>query len=132
MHAGPTIERDGDVFGRTVNLAARVVDQAGADEVVFTRSVLNNLVEQPVGISSLGLRRLRHIAKPVELFRLSLEPQAGAAMDPVCRMRVPSDSIQASLELADKHVVFCSDACKEAFLEDPHAFTGSQQACASS
>ncbi len=41
IHAGPIIDRDGDVFGHTVNVAARVGGVAGAGEVVVTSEVLN-------------------------------------------------------------------------------------------
>jgi len=33
IHAGPVVYRDGDYFGRTVNLAARIADKAGPHEV---------------------------------------------------------------------------------------------------
>ncbi|MCR4283008.1 MAG: adenylate/guanylate cyclase domain-containing protein, partial [Bauldia sp.] len=33
IHAGPLIERDGDFYGHTVNLAARIVNAADADRV---------------------------------------------------------------------------------------------------
>ena len=36
IHSGPLIEREGDVFGRSVNLAARVSDVAPAGEVYVT------------------------------------------------------------------------------------------------
>ena len=35
-HTGPTITRDGDYFGRTVALAARVAARGGAGEVLVT------------------------------------------------------------------------------------------------
>jgi class 3 adenylate cyclase len=39
VHAGPVIERDGDYFGRTVNVAARVSAFATAGEVLVTDEV---------------------------------------------------------------------------------------------
>ena len=39
MHTGPVIERDLDVFGRTVNLASRIGDAAGPGEVLPSEAV---------------------------------------------------------------------------------------------
>jgi adenylate cyclase len=39
VHAGPVIERDGDYFGRTVNIAARVSSLASAGQVLVTDDV---------------------------------------------------------------------------------------------
>jgi adenylate cyclase len=39
VHAGPLIERDGDYFGRTVNLAARIGGQARPGEVLVSSAV---------------------------------------------------------------------------------------------
>jgi adenylate cyclase len=39
VHAGPVIQRDGDVFGRTVNLAARLADAAPSGEIYTSSAV---------------------------------------------------------------------------------------------
>ena len=39
IHAGPVIFRDGDVYGRTVNLASRLSSVAQAGEVVVSEDV---------------------------------------------------------------------------------------------
>jgi len=43
FHAGPVIRRDGDVFGDTVNLAARLAEQAGRDQVITSRETADRL-----------------------------------------------------------------------------------------
>ena len=58
VHAGPIIERDGDVFGRTVNLAARVGDMAPAGMLFVTRPVIAAIGEQPVAVRSVGVFQL--------------------------------------------------------------------------
>jgi class 3 adenylate cyclase len=40
VHAGPVIERDGDLFGRTVNLAARITGAAREGEVLVSSDVV--------------------------------------------------------------------------------------------
>ena len=39
VHAGPLIERDLDLFGRTVNLASRLAEAAGPGEVLVSEAV---------------------------------------------------------------------------------------------
>jgi adenylate cyclase len=41
IHAGPVVYRDGDYFGRTVNLAARIADKAGPHEVFVSGEVVD-------------------------------------------------------------------------------------------
>lgn len=46
VHFGPVIENDGDVYGDTVNVAARVVALAKPREVLMTRSVAEHLPDE--------------------------------------------------------------------------------------
>src|SRR5216117_3687838 len=43
FHCGPVIQRDNDVFGDTVNLAARLVDQAQKGQIVTWRETVQQL-----------------------------------------------------------------------------------------
>lgn len=68
MHIGAVIERDGDVFGRTVNLASRLSGKAGPGEVLVTRDVAD-ACEGAIGFTPLGKVGLKGVAEPVPLFR---------------------------------------------------------------
>jgi class 3 adenylate cyclase len=61
--------RDGDVFGRTVNLAARLSGVAGPSEVIVTREVVEEAGDTPVAFDPLGALDLNGVAEPVEAFR---------------------------------------------------------------
>src|ERR1035437_9098433 len=37
FHCGPVIQSDNDIFGDTVNLAARLVEQAGRSQIIISR-----------------------------------------------------------------------------------------------
>jgi adenylate cyclase len=67
IHAGPIVVQDGDYFGRTVNLAARIAGQAGADQVLVTDEVV--AAAEPVGarFEALGPVRLKGFTRPVRL-----------------------------------------------------------------
>jgi class 3 adenylate cyclase len=68
VHAGSVIERDGDYFGATVNLAARVSAQAQPGEVLTTAPVASAANAAGLRFESVGTRPLKG-AGTVELFR---------------------------------------------------------------
>ena len=67
--AGRIVIRDGDVYGRTVNLAARIATTAGPGEVVVEEGVV---VALPRGIATfepIGRVELRGFSEPVAVWR---------------------------------------------------------------
>jgi class 3 adenylate cyclase len=54
LHHGPVVERDGDVFGDTVNLAARLAELASRGQVITSQET----VEQLEALQKLDCRRL--------------------------------------------------------------------------
>lgn len=69
VHQGPLIARDGDVFGRTVNLAARVGDAARAGELYVTQAVATALEGSPYVVTPVGPEDLQGIGA-VQLLRV--------------------------------------------------------------
>jgi adenylate cyclase len=69
IHRGPIIEREGDVYGRTVNLAARISDQAPDGAIYVTAEVVADLDGGPFACQPVGSVDLQGIG-PVELFRV--------------------------------------------------------------
>jgi adenylate cyclase len=65
--SGPVVVREGDVFGRTVNLAARISDQAGPGEVVTTLALAASLAGVDLDHDPIGLVLLQGIPEPIEL-----------------------------------------------------------------
>jgi len=68
--AGPVIIRDGDVFGRTVNLASRIADLAGPGEVIVEEGVVVALPRGTARFEPIGRVELKGIAEPVALWRV--------------------------------------------------------------
>lgn len=74
MHWGPTLYRDGDYVGATVNIASRVTAEAGPHQVVATEAVfaagVGDLKEQlgRIDLVPIGKRRLRGVPGETALF----------------------------------------------------------------
>jgi adenylate cyclase len=67
IHAGPVIFQDGDVYGRTVNIASRLSSVAQAGEVVVSEEV----AQRADGFSyqDMGPVTLKGVTAPMRLFR---------------------------------------------------------------
>ena len=125
LHCGPAVERDGDYFGATVNVAARTVDQASPGEVLGTAAIAQALSPSPgICLEDLGATVLRNVAEPVSLYRLRrAAPIAQDRLtDPVCRMQLRPGEAQSYLTLGDRVFGFCSPDCAAAFARAPERF----------
>jgi adenylate cyclase len=71
IHAGPVIERDLDLFGRTVNLASRIASVAGRGEVLASRAVSEAVDDASLRFERVDERSFKGISEPVTLFRVS-------------------------------------------------------------
>lgn len=73
INTGPVIFRDGDYFGRTVNIASRVADHAGPGEVLVTEDVAV-AAKGTAGFIEIGPVALKGLAEPVLLHRATRIP----------------------------------------------------------
>jgi adenylate cyclase len=126
LHHGPAVERDGDYFGATVNLAARVSAEAVGGEVLVTGATaalapdLDGVIYEPR-----GRRELRNVSEPVELFAAIPLGEAGEtdlAADPVCRMTVDPQRAVGRIVFDDEVFFLCSLECTAAFARRPERF----------
>jgi adenylate cyclase len=67
IHYGETLYRDGDYYGREVNLAARVAARAAGGEILVTRTVVE-AAGSHLEFDLIGEVRLKGFAEPTELF----------------------------------------------------------------
>ena len=68
VNAGPMIYDEGDYFGRTVNIAARIASQAGPDQVFIGEDVLRHITPTGFRLVEAGAFELKGIAQPVTLY----------------------------------------------------------------
>ena len=69
IHTGPVISQDGDVYGRTVNLAARIASYAQAGQVVVSQETAKRSADRQVWFDPLGAVELKGVAEPLPLYR---------------------------------------------------------------
>jgi adenylate cyclase len=77
--AGRVVVRDGDVFGQTVNLAARVASRAAAGEVLVEEGVVIALPRGTARFEPVGRVELKGFPMPVALWRAEAADPAGAS-----------------------------------------------------
>ncbi len=73
IHVGEVVrQRDGDVFGGTVNLAARLQGLAKAGELVVSGAVAAPLRAAGFNLESIGDQKLKNVPEPVACFKVAL------------------------------------------------------------
>jgi len=126
MHTGVAIERAGDWFGATVNIAARVAGEARGGDVLLTETTRRAAgTLEGIDLHELGRRELRNVPEPLVLF--AAVPQgrpsdAGLPIDPVCRMAVNPVRCAGTLSFRGREYHFCSLDCAAAFGATPERF----------
>jgi adenylate cyclase len=67
IHAGPVVFQDGDYFGRTVNLAARIAEYARPGEVLVSQEVVDAAGAAPVSFVEIGPVELKGVPGTLRL-----------------------------------------------------------------
>jgi adenylate cyclase len=70
-HAGSMLYDEGDYFGRTVNIAARIGARAMAGQVYVGEALADAVSEDGFRLLDLGEVQLKGIAKPVRIFEIA-------------------------------------------------------------
>lgn len=126
MHHGPAIERAGDYFGRTVNIAARVSALAGAGEVLVTDEVVRAAGDvDRVEFREHGRHALKGIEDPVLIYLAAPggeESPDGLPLDPVCHMAVDPERAAAIVVHEGVRYYLCTPQCARRFINGPEQF----------
>lgn len=72
----PVICRAGDLFGSTVNIAARIAALALPGQLLATQSVAEAAVARGIFVRNFGMVALRSVAGEVPLYEIELAPSA--------------------------------------------------------
>lgn len=122
---GSAIDRGGDYFGTTINVAARVSALAGGGELLVTGQTAALAPDLPgVLYESRGRQALRNVAEPVEIFAAVRvdETTDHLPIDPVCQMAVDPEHAVGRVLLDEQVYCFCSLTCTAAFAGQPERY----------
>ena len=72
LAAGPVLFQEGDYFGQTVNLSARIADYARAGEVLVSRAVADASHEEGIAFQDIGQVELKGVYGTTHLLRADL------------------------------------------------------------
>ena len=80
IHTGPVIAQDGDVYGRTVNLAARIASYAQAGQVMVSEDTARRSGhDDTLRFQPLGPVELKGVARPLALYQAFSGPEPDPA-----------------------------------------------------
>jgi len=123
IHHGSVVERHGDYFGATVNLAARVASRAGSGQALVTATIIDAVTAADLDAVALGPHQLRNVLDPVELWAIELcATHIDISVDPVCRMRLSCQAAVARIRHDGVEHRFCSLTCVAAFAATPDRY----------
>lgn len=127
MHTGPAVQRSGDWYGATVNVAARVAGLAGGGEVLLTATTRDKAGSLAgVEFTARGSQRFKNVGEPIAIHAAeSTDPSSKREwpIDPVCRMAVDPSRRAGVLTHGERQYSFCSMKCIGAFAQTPDRYT---------
>ena len=122
LNHGPVLRRANDLFGSTVNIAARIAALASPGQLLATEPVASIAAASGIVVRDIGKVALRSIADRMPLYSIELAPAFDPAwIDPVCKMHAP---YAAYLRTTPTGPWFCSERCAEAYRRSPEAYPG--------
>ena len=125
LNHGPVLRRANDLFGSTVNIAARIAAFASPGQLLGTQAVADIATASGIATESLGNVALRSIADHVPLYSIELAPAFDPAwIDPVCKMHAPYSAYRRSAPVGPW---FCSGRCADAYRRSPETYGGGQR-----
>lgn len=128
LHFGKILIENGNLFGSTINIAARIMNVACRGQILCSSIFTDQLpLDSKQFFRSIGIHKLKNLMTHVELFELINAAGSEVHIDPVCHMHIDStkQSLSSSYQGITHH--FCSEQCKALFLEAPGRFIGETQ-----
>jgi adenylate cyclase len=122
LNHGPVLRRGNDLFGSTVNIAARIAAFAQPGQLLATQPVADIATESGIVARNIGKVALRSIADHIPLHSIELAPAFDPAwIDPVCKMHAPYAAYRRTTPVGPW---FCSERCAEAYRRSPETYHG--------
>ncbi len=126
LNHGPVLRRANDLFGSTVNVAARIAALAKPGQLLATQPVADVAAASGIVVHDIGKVALRSIAGRMALHAIELAPAFDPAwIDPVCKMHAPFSAYRRAPPTGPW---FCSVRCADAYRRSPETYGGTAKA----
>lgn len=122
IDTGEVAERDGDLFGSAVNLAARLTGYAAGQRLLLTDRLVPTAQHAGYLVEPIGPVKLRNVAQAVPVYAIAVDGPAQPPIDPVCRMRLEPGGTAGRLRHRGVDYWFCSRECIAAFATNPDGY----------
>jgi adenylate cyclase len=126
LHYGPIFIENGNLFGSTINIAARIMSIASRGQILISSNFLSQLpASQQELFKSIGVHKLKNVMNDIELFEMQLLSETNISnVDPVCHMHVNPTKKNITINYNGITYQFCSDQCMSIFQASPERFIG--------
>jgi class 3 adenylate cyclase/YHS domain-containing protein len=122
LNHGPVLRRANDLFGSTVNIAARIAAFASPGQLLATQPIAEIATASGIVARDIGKVALRSISDHASLYSIELAPAFDPAwIDPVCKMHAPYAAYRRTTPTGPW---FCSERCAEAYRRSPETYHG--------
>jgi adenylate cyclase len=122
LHYGPIFIENDNLFGSTVNVAARIMNLASRGQVLCS-SQFKTMLTDPTKFKSVGSYSLKNLMMEFELHELLQDQQSNSSnIDPVCHMHIDVSKSEFTYTISGVVYHFCSDYCLSLFKESPGSF----------
>jgi adenylate cyclase len=126
LNHGSVLRRSNDLFGSTVNIAARIAAFASPGQLLATQPVADIAAASGVVTRNIGKVALRSIADSVSLHSIEFAPAFDPGwIDPVCKMLAPYAAYRRT---TPTEPWFCSSRCAEAYRRSPEIYASATKA----
>lgn len=128
LHFGKILIENDNLFGSTINIAARIMNLASRGQIVCSANFISQLpTDSQQLFGSIGIHKLKNVMADIELFELLHTPTNVVHIDPVCHMHIDSTRQSPSVDYQGVIYHFCGEHCKSLFLEKSDRFIGRTQ-----
>jgi adenylate cyclase len=122
IHYGSIFVDNGNLFGSTINIAARIMNLANRGQILCSKQLVAKIIDQS-GFNLIGSHKLKNVLEQIEIFELLLLDQTTQlSIDPVCHMQIDATKREHVYTLNDITYHFCSEQCKALFHNTPQSF----------
>jgi len=122
LHYGPIFIENDNLFGSTINVAARIMNLASRGQVLCS-SQFKTMLTDPTKFRSVGSYSLKNVMMEFELHELLQDQQSYSfKIDPVCHMHIDVTKSEFTHILNGMTYHFCGPHCRSLFKDSPTSF----------